>query len=63
MINRGIAYHKMEETDFSSTSYGRNGVLLIGRGVAYCKTDEIDFSSTSYSRNRGPVHWEGCGVP
>ena len=24
------------------TSYGRNGVLLIGRGVAYCKTEETD---------------------
>ena len=24
------------------TSYGRNGVLLIGRGVAYRKTDETD---------------------
>ena len=24
------------------TTYGRNGVLLIGRGVAYRKTDETD---------------------
>src|SRR5215216_275064 len=32
----------MEETDFSSTSYGQNGVLLIGWGVAYRKTEETD---------------------
>ena len=54
-------YRKIEETDFSLTSYGRNGVLLIGRGVAYRKTEETDFSSTSYGPNEGPVHWEGCG--
>ena len=35
-------YHKMEETDFSWTSYGRNGVLMIRRGVAYRKMDETD---------------------
>merc|ERR1719488_55202 len=39
---RGLAYHKTEETDFSWTSYSRNGVLLIGRGVAYRKTEETD---------------------
>ena len=56
-------YRKTEETDFSSTSYGRNGVLLIGRGVAYHKTEETNFSLTSYGRNGGPIHREGCGVP
>ena len=35
-------YRKTEETDFSWTSYGRNGVLLIRRGVAYRKMEETD---------------------
>jgi hypothetical protein len=32
----------MEQTDFSWTSYSRNGVLLIGRGVAYREMEETD---------------------
>ena len=43
----------------NQTSYGRNGVLLIGRGVAYHKTDETDLLQS----NGGPVDREGCGVP
>ena len=39
---RGLAYRKMEETNLCWTSYGRNGVMLIGRGVAYRKTEEAD---------------------
>ena len=42
MIEGGVAYRKMEETDLCWTSYGRNGVLLIGRGLAYGKTEEMD---------------------
>ena len=34
------------------TSYGRNGVLLIGRGVAYRKTEETDLCWSAYGRNR-----------
>ena len=30
----GLAYTKMDEIELSSTSYGRNRVLLIGRAVA-----------------------------
>src|SRR5215216_5380879 len=53
----------MKETDLCSSSYGRNGVLLIGRGVAYRKTKETDLCWSAYGRNGGPVHREGCGVP
>ena len=38
----GFGYRKTEETDLCWTSYGRNGVMLIGRGVAYRKTEETD---------------------
>ena len=41
LIERGVAYRKMEETDLCWTSYGRNGVLLIRRGVAYHKTRKL----------------------
>ena len=41
------------------TSYGRNGVLLIGRGVAYRKTEETDL----LQQNGGLVDREGYGVP
>ena len=41
MINKRPK-NETEETDLCWTSYGRNGVLLIGRGVAYRKTEETD---------------------
>ena len=41
------------------TSYGRNGVLLIGRGLAYHKMEETDLLWSK----QGPVDREGCGVP
>ena len=36
-LKQGLAYRRMEETAFCSTSHIRSGVLLIGRGVAYRK--------------------------
>ena len=60
---RGLAYRKTEETDLCSSSYGRNGVLLIGRGVAYRKMEDTNLCWSAYGRNGGPVHREGCGVP
>ena len=33
--------------------------MFIGRGLAYHKTEEMDLNG----RNRGPIDWEGCGVP
>ena len=56
-------YHKTEETNFSWTSYGQNGVLLIGRGVAYRQNGGNGLVLECYGRNGGPVHREGCGVP
>ena len=44
----GLVYRKTEETDFCSSAYGRNGVLLIGRALAYRKMKETDFSPTTY---------------
>ena len=35
------------------------GVLLIGRGVAYRKTEETNLLRLK----RGPIDWEGCGIP
>jgi hypothetical protein len=38
-------------TDLCLSSYGQNGVLLIGRGVAYHKTEETDLCWSAYGRN------------
>ena len=43
------------------SSYGRNGVMLIGRGVP--RNGGNGFVLERYGRNGGPVHREGCGVP
>jgi hypothetical protein len=50
----------MEETDFYSSAYGQNGVLLIGKGVAYRKTEETDLCWSAYGRNK--VLFIGRGV-
>ena len=50
----------MEETDFCRTSYGRNGVLLIGRVVAYRKTEEADLCWSASVETR--VLFIGWGV-
>ena len=41
MIERGVAYRKMEETDLYWNATVE-GVRFIGRGVAYRKTEETD---------------------
>ena len=38
MIRRGVAYHKMKETDLCWSATVETGVLFIGMGVAYSKT-------------------------
>ena len=38
LIRRGVAYRKMDETDWYWSATVETGVLLIGRGVAYHKT-------------------------
>ena len=37
LIGRGVAYHKMDETDLCWSATVETGVLFIGRGVAYRK--------------------------
>jgi len=48
---QGLAYHRMEETAFCSTVYGRNGVQFIGKGLAYRKAEETNLCLSSYSRS------------
>jgi hypothetical protein len=46
-IGRGVAYHKIDETEFFSIAYYRNDIPLIGRGVVYRKmASTYNFSST-----------------
>ena len=45
------------------TSYGRNGVLLVGRGVAYRKTEETDLCWSATVETGVLLIGRGCGVP
>ena len=59
LIGSGVVYRTTDETDLLRSKRGSCG----SGGCGVPQNRENGLVLERYSRNRGPVHWEGCGIP